>query len=120
MGLAALHALKYAGRRGLSQVELAGHLGKSATSATRLIDSLEVQGMVARSAHPHDRRIKVILLTDVGQELLASVLKDVSRAIPSLFEEAPDLDSCQTQLIRLARFSRAISEEVEERAGTIG
>ena len=38
---------------------------------TTIVDSLEVAGVARREAHPTDRRIKVIVLTDAGRRLAA-------------------------------------------------
>ena len=39
---------------------------------SRLIDFLEPQGLITRGDHPLDRRVKVIQLTELGQERLAN------------------------------------------------
>lgn len=65
-----LRALKAAGRRGLSQVQLAAAIGVAPARMSRLIDRLEPEGVVGRHTHPHDRRSKVIQLTDLGQQRL--------------------------------------------------
>jgi DNA-binding MarR family transcriptional regulator len=65
-------ALKAAGRRGLAQVQLASSLGITPARMSRLIDFLEPQGLITRGDHPLDRRVKVIQLTELGQERLAN------------------------------------------------
>jgi DNA-binding MarR family transcriptional regulator len=40
------------------------------SSATYLVDKLAEAGWVAREAHPHDRRVSVVVLTDLGREVV--------------------------------------------------
>ncbi len=75
----ALDEIARAGRRGLSQVDIARALGMSPSSATRLIDSLEAADLVRREPHPNDRRIKQVVLTVVGRALLADLMADLER-----------------------------------------
>lgn len=75
----ALQDLARAGRRGLSQVEVARSLRLSPSSATRLIDSLEAHGVVKREPHPNDRRINQVVLTVVGRALIDDLLAEVER-----------------------------------------
>lgn len=82
--LFALQHLARAGRRGLSQVEVARQLGLSASSATRLVDSLEAEGLVRRESHPTDRRINQIVLAEAGRTLLAQVSDELAGAAPTM------------------------------------
>jgi DNA-binding MarR family transcriptional regulator len=41
-------------------------------AASKLVDRLERDGLVARSAHPTDRRSSIVALTDLGTSTLAS------------------------------------------------
>jgi DNA-binding MarR family transcriptional regulator len=70
--LPVFRALKAAGRRGLAQVQLASSLGITPARMSRLIDFLEPQGLITRGDHPLDRRVKVIQLTELGQDHLAN------------------------------------------------
>lgn len=81
LGVVALHAIHRAGRRGLPQVELARQLGKSASSATRLVDSLERSGMIARQPHPSDRRVNIVTLTEAGLGVLTNTLGDLAAVL---------------------------------------
>ncbi|MFZ0040289.1 MAG: MarR family transcriptional regulator [Solirubrobacteraceae bacterium] len=47
------------------------------TSVTNLIDGLEKQGLVARSAHPSDRRTTLAAITDAGREVAARATEDL-------------------------------------------
>lgn len=63
---ALLGALAAAGRRGLTQSQLASALGVSAPVMSRRLDLLVDAGIVSREDHPTDRRKRIILLTETG------------------------------------------------------
>ena len=54
---------------GLSQQELCTRTFRDKPSITRLIDNLEKQKLVKRTASKSDRRINLVCLTDAAQEL---------------------------------------------------
>lgn len=54
-------------------VKLAELMEHAHPSVLRNIDSLESKGMVERLAHPEDRRVKLVQLTDVGRKLAGKV-----------------------------------------------
>jgi DNA-binding MarR family transcriptional regulator len=51
--------------------ELAARLKCDPSNITGLIDRLEARGLVERQPHPGDRRVKYIVLTDIGRALRA-------------------------------------------------
>ena len=57
----------------LSMRQLARRLGCDNSYVTPLVDALEKRGLATRQAHPTDRRVKVIVLTDRGLELARRV-----------------------------------------------
>lgn len=61
-----LQTVAAAGRRGVSQAEIAGALGASPSCVTRLIDRLEKGGLIDRRQHPTDRRINTVHVTPSG------------------------------------------------------
>ena len=63
--LSALSCLHKSGA--LSPGELASREGVRPPSMTRVIAALEERGLVARRAHPTDRRQAIVELTDAGQ-----------------------------------------------------
>jgi DNA-binding MarR family transcriptional regulator len=69
----ALHAIHAAGRRGVSQTDLARELGRSPSATTRLVDHLQHDDLVSRQPHPSDRRVNLVTLTGKGQAMLADV-----------------------------------------------
>jgi DNA-binding MarR family transcriptional regulator len=53
----------------ISQQELCKHTFRDKPSITRLIDNLEKQKLVKRTASKNDRRINLVCLTDAGRNL---------------------------------------------------
>lgn len=97
------NALRAAGRRGLTQVQLAGALGIPPARMSRLIDLLEPQGFIGRHDHPLDRRSKVIQLTTLGLERLAAYEADARARSDKAFGKLSPTEilSLKTILARL-------------------
>ncbi len=64
--------------------DLAGEWRCDASYVTSLVDGLEERGIVARHAHPGDRRAKIIALTDVGERVREDVLRRLHEPPPCL------------------------------------
>lgn len=54
---------------GSTQTQLKDYLLIKASSVTKLVDQLEDKGLLTRTAHPNDARIKLLQLTSTGQNL---------------------------------------------------
>ena len=63
---ALFHILK--GTSGVS--DIGDDLGISSAAASQMLERLVQQGLVSRSEDPRDRRVKQIVLTDKGQQIL--------------------------------------------------
>ncbi|MDB5683966.1 MAG: slyA 3 [Sphingomonas bacterium] len=59
---------------GSAQIEIAKRIGVEGATLTRMLDSLEADGLVERIPHPTDRRTKHIRLTDAGRTALGEIL----------------------------------------------
>ena len=57
----------------MNQVAKKLHISKPAV--THLVDRLEAEGLIARNAHPRDRRISLLHLTEKGSVLVRGVQK---------------------------------------------
>src|SRR5881397_1605590 len=69
-----LATLKALGRHGpIPMSELAGILACDSSNVTGIVDRLEDRGLVVRRASPHDRRVKLLELTERGAELGAEI-----------------------------------------------
>lgn len=69
----ALDALSRAGARGLSQSDVADYLVQSESNVSSLIDRLHRDSLVDRTWSVTDRRKRVLLLTEAGQQLIDRV-----------------------------------------------
>jgi len=80
----------------LSQRELAACLHYDASNITAIVDGLERRGLVRRQIDTSDRRVRRLVLTDAGKEVLAKL-----HAL--LLEDAPiigELDAADRHLLR--------------------
>jgi DNA-binding MarR family transcriptional regulator len=59
--------------RPIAMSGLAGALMCDASNVTGIVDRLEYRGLVERRPADHDRRVKLLALTDEGRELRASI-----------------------------------------------
>lgn len=64
-----VHVLRTLGEAPLAMSSLASFLGCDASNVTGLVDRLEVRGLVERQSAQHDRRVKLLVLTDAGWRL---------------------------------------------------
>ena len=71
-----LMQLLQAKEEGLTPSDCAQRAGVTRGTITGLLDGLERQGFVKRQAHPVDRRMLKIYLTQQGQQLLWKMLPD--------------------------------------------
>ncbi len=56
------------------QIEIARRIGIEGATLTRMLDSLEAEGLIERLAGPSDRRAKHIRLTEAGETALAELM----------------------------------------------
>lgn len=89
--LRAMEVLASGGPRGISQSDLGAQIGLSPASITRLADELALRRLVERHPHIHDRRTKMLTMTDAGQDLL-----DQARRRLADFEATLRVDAGQT------------------------
>lgn len=70
---------------GKSMQQLSALMGCDASNTTGLVDRLDSQGLIKRTADPADRRVKLITLSEKGRTCRDAVLKGLQEA------EATDL-----------------------------
>ena len=70
---------------------LAEQLGLDRSNVTSVVDRLEERGLVTREAHPGDRRVKLLVLTDAGRATRAAI-DDRIFATVTLFEVLSEED----------------------------
>lgn len=66
--LGALFHIHHRGRSGVT--ELGEHLGVTSAASSQMLERLVQQDLILRSEDPDDRRVKQIVLTDRGQQIL--------------------------------------------------
>lgn len=57
-------------KRSCGVTDLGDHLGVTSAAASQLLERLVQQGLILRSENPHDRRVKQIVLTEKGWQVL--------------------------------------------------
>jgi DNA-binding MarR family transcriptional regulator len=71
--------------------DLAHSLGSDAPAATVAVNDLERRGLVARRAHPDDRRSKMVSLTTAGRAALRAA-RSVTDPVPEALAALPPED----------------------------
>jgi DNA-binding MarR family transcriptional regulator len=71
---------------------LAGVLHCDASNVTGIVDRLEERGYVERRAHPDDRRVKMLVLTEEGTELRDRMRAKLAEP-PAALAALPDEDA---------------------------
>ena len=80
-----LHALEQAGAQTMK--ELAGALAVTPRRVTALVDALEADGLVERTAHPTDGRSTVVSLTSAGRSRQAEIWTERQSEIGQAFRD---------------------------------
>jgi DNA-binding MarR family transcriptional regulator len=97
---------------GLSPSDLAERAGVTRATMTGLLDGLENEGLVTRSAHAQDRRMLTVRLTEGGLRRLDDMLPEYFRRISALLG---DLDEDEQRT--LTKLLRGVGARVGEMAG---
>ncbi|MFI4939357.1 MAG: MarR family winged helix-turn-helix transcriptional regulator [Burkholderiales bacterium] len=72
-------AVVYKAQQPLSQVELANRVGIEAATMVATIDRLVKAGFLRRESAAHDRRVKLVVLTDSGKQLVDKVMTEANK-----------------------------------------
>lgn len=78
--------------RPMPMSELAGHMACDNSNITGITDRLEDRGLVERRAATHDRRVKMLALTDAGVELRAQLIERLDDHPPEGLTALPPAD----------------------------
>ncbi|MGA1828098.1 MarR family winged helix-turn-helix transcriptional regulator [Microbacterium sp.] len=108
--LAALRMLIMREGRGeiVSPHQLAEHLRISSASTTKLLDRLSASGHVARQPHPHDRRSRIVVLTDESRSAFFRHFGERLRLMRGVAERYTDVE-----LVLITGFLAEISETLD-------
>ena len=88
----------------MSQRALADLVGVEGPSMVSMLDRLEREGLVTRSASPTDRRVKLVHLTDAGTTLYKQVKEQASAVRLALLGDIdPARLKAATELLELLR-----------------
>lgn len=92
----------------LAMRDLARRFAVDASYVTSVVDGLEQAGIAERRPHPSDRRIKTVVLTERGAEVLARVEAVLGQA-PAAFEvlDPAEQEQLRDLLSRVLDASRA-------------
>lgn len=97
---------------GLSPSDLAERAGVTRATMTGLLDALEGEGLLTRTAHPQDRRMLTVRLTEVGVRRLDEMLPEYFRRIGAM---VGDLDEAEQRA--LVGLLRRVEARVGEMSG---
>ena len=82
---------------GIKVIELGRKAGLEPSTMTGLIDRMERDNLVVRSADHDDRRVLKIFLTDNGRNARKSVLEVVDKTLKKVFSGIPERDLTLTK-----------------------
>jgi MarR family transcriptional regulator, organic hydroperoxide resistance regulator len=68
----------------LAMSDLAEALHCDASNVTGIVDRLETRGLIARRSDDHDRRVKMLVVTEKGVELRKRLLARISEPPPAI------------------------------------
>ncbi|MEV0375019.1 MarR family transcriptional regulator [Streptomyces sp. NPDC050636] len=71
-------------RRPMPMRTLADLLACDASNVTGIVDRLEARGLVHREADPSDRRVKMVMLTDEGEETVRRIRSELMSNLTGL------------------------------------
>jgi DNA-binding MarR family transcriptional regulator len=86
--LGTLFHLHHAGSSGVT--DLGEHLGVTSAAASQMLERLAQQGLILRTEDPSDRRVKQILLTDKGLQVLQESIRARQAWLYDLAESLSD------------------------------
>ena len=101
---------------GVDQRTLAGTIGQDTSTTGGVLDRLEARGLLQRNASADDRRVRLLTLTDVGQDLLERAIPGMLRAQERMLQPLPKRERAefmrmlQTLVSANNELSRAPSE----------
>ena len=91
LSMSQLGALFHIHRRGSSGVtDLGEHLGVTSAAVSQMLERLVQQGLILRSVDPSDRRVKQIVLTEKGLQVLQESMRTRQNWVYDLAEALSD------------------------------
>ena len=98
LSMSQLGALFHIHRLGSSGVtDLGDHLGVTSAAVSQMLERLVQQGLILRSEDPNDRRVKQIILTDKGRQVLKESVQARQGWVDNLAESLSAIEKQQIQ-----------------------
>ena len=95
---------------GVDQRTLARSIGLDTSTIAGVIDRLETRGLMQRKASPDDRRVRLLSLTEDGQNLLQAVEPDMRKAQQRILRPLPAAE--RDEFMRMLRKLVAANNEM--------
>ena len=86
---------------------LADDLACDASNITGVVDKLEGRGLISRQGAEHDRRVKMLVVTEKGQELRSRLLARAMVPPPALASQPRDVRDKMATALRAILLERA-------------
>lgn len=99
---------------GLTQTQIAERLGIQGPTLVRLIDALEKSGLVSRQPALHDRRAKIVSITDAGRAMLVQIDRSAAEMRNELFTGVTDAE-LETTLRVLKHLTRQLEPPASDK-----
>lgn len=97
---------------GITTTEIVKTLGTSLSAGSKLLRSVEEKGYIERAAHPKDRRVTYILLSEKGNAILKKQMKECDALMDSVVEKVGEDHMIQLKKL-LEQVYETIREEME-------
>jgi DNA-binding MarR family transcriptional regulator len=89
----------------------------TAAAASQMVDRLEKQNLVKRTAEPEDRRVRHVVLTDSGEDFVMKSIEARQRWVTEIPTELSDEQ--QDQISAALQLLVSIFQEKPERIATL-
>jgi DNA-binding MarR family transcriptional regulator len=108
------HVLRTLGEAPQPMSVLASYLSCDASNVTGLVDRLEARGLVERRNAEHDRRVKLLCLTEAGQEVRRRLMERIAEPPPAIAAlSATDLRALRDVMLRAVEKLAELKRETE-------
>ena len=97
-------------QKGISQKEIAEYCGKDKTSVTKIIDTLEKKNLLVRYSDQIDQRIKRVVLSNKGKNLMKNVMPVIEQHRNDLLEGIKSKEIETFKIVLKKIYNNLISE----------
>ena len=98
-------------QKGISQKEIAEYCGKDKTSVTKIIDTLEKKNLLVRYSDQIDQRIKRVVLSNKGKDLMKNVMPVIEQHRNDLLGGIKNKEIETFKIVLKKIYSNLISEQ---------